>query len=379
MKKILVLIVVIVMFLPVKVSGETLKLAPNAKSSILIEASSREVLYADNEKERLFPASTTKIMTLILLFEAIENNRLKWEDVLSCSAYAASMGGSQIYLEEGERMKVDDLFKSIVIASANDACVMIGEKIAGSNDGFISMMNEKAKELKLENTHFVNATGLHDDDHYTCAYDLSIMAAYLIEIGGAKLLETSSLYDSYIREDTPQKFWLVNTNKLLNSYDGCDGLKTGYTSEAGYCIVTTAMRDGLRVIAVVLKEAQPKVRNQEAMQLMDYGFSLYENIVMFRKNTVIERIEVKHAKVKYIEVIAKEDITYTKDKSKNDEYAYTMEYIKTTAPISKKHVIGYLLLYKNNENIASFKLYSLHDVEALSFVEKAYQYFHFMI
>lgn len=379
MKKILVLIIVLLMFMPMKVKAETLKLAPNAKASILIEANTREVLYADNEKERLFPASTTKIMTLILLFEAIENKRLKWEDVLSCSAYASSMGGSQIYLEEGERMNVDDLFKAIVIASANDACVMIGEKIAGTNEGFVSMMNEKAKELKLENTNFINATGLHDDNHYTCAYDLSIMAAYLIEKGGDKLLETSSLYDSYIREDSPQKFWLVNTNKLLNSYEGCDGLKTGYTSEAGYCIVTTAKRDGLRVIAVVLKESQPKVRNQEAMQLMDYGFSLYENVVMFRKDTVIERIEVDHAKVKYIEVISKEDITYTKDKSKNDEYAYTMEYIKRNAPISKDDVIGYLMLYKNKESIASFKLYSLHDVKALSFFEKTYQFFYSMI
>ncbi len=368
------LFVVLLMFIPVKVHAETLKLAPNAKASILIEANSREVLYADNEKERLFPASTTKIMTLILLFEAIENKRIKWEDVLSCSAYASSMGGSQIYLEEGERMSVEDLFKAIVIASANDACVMIGEKIAGTNDGFVSMMNEKAITLKLENTHFTNATGLHDDNHYTCAYDLAIMGAYLIEIGKDKLLDTSSLYDSYIREDSPQKFWLVNTNKLLNSYEGCDGLKTGYTSEAGYCIVTTALRDGLRLIAVVLKEAQPKVRNQEVMQLMDYGFSLYENIFIFRKNIVIERIKVEHAKAKYIEVISHEDITYTKDKSKNDSYAYSINYVKTNAPINKNDIIGYLMIFKNNENISSYKLYSLNNIEALSFIERVLNY-----
>ena len=350
------------------VKAENLNLTPNAKSSILIDAASKNVLYANNEKERLFPASTTKIMTMILLFEAIENNRIKWDDVLTCSAYASSMGGSQIYLEEGEKMSVEDLFKAISIASGNDACVMVGERIAGSNDAFVSMMNEKAKTLKLENTHFMNATGLHDDNHYTCAYDLAIMASYLIEIGGDKLLQTSSLYDSYIRENTPKKFWLVNTNKLLKSYDGCDGLKTGYTSEAGYCIVTTAKKDGLRLIGVVLKEREPKVRNQEISQLMDYGFSLYENITIFKKNLVIERIKVNHAKVKYIEVISKEDITYTKDKSKKDEYAYTINYIKKTAPIKKEDIIGYLMLYKNNENIASFKLYSLNDVEALSFL-----------
>mgnify|MGYP003293821012 CR=1 FL=1 len=380
LKKIFIFLCVFNIFaLSTIVKAENLKLTPNAKSSILIDASSKNVLYANNEKERLFPASTTKIMTMILLFEAIDNKRIKWDDVLTCSAYASSMGGSQIYLEEGEKMSVEDLFKAISIASANDACVMVGERIAGSNDAFVSMMNEKAKALKLENTNFTNATGLHDDNHYTCAYDLAIMAAHLIEIGGDKLLQTSSLYDSYIREDSPQKFWLVNTNKLLKSYDGCDGLKTGYTSEAGYCIVTTAKREGLRLIGVVLKESEPKVRNQEISQLMDYGFSLYENITIFKKNLVIERIKVNHAKVKYIEVISKEDITYTKDKSKNDEYAYTINYIKKTAPIDKEDVIGYLMLYKNNENIASFKLYSLNDIEALSFLEKTYLYFYNII
>lgn len=380
LKKLVSFIFVLCMFVfPIEVKAENLNLTPNAKSSILIETSSKNVLYANNEKERLFPASTTKIMTMILLFEAIDNKRIKWDDILTCSAYAASMGGSQIYLEEGEKMNVEDLFKAISIASANDACVMIGERIAGSNDAFVSMMNEKAKTLKLENTHFTNATGLHDDNHYTCAYDLAIMAAHLIEIGQDKLLETSSLYDSYIREDSPQKFWLVNTNKLLKSYDGCDGLKTGYTSEAGYCIVTTAKKDGLRLIGVVLKESNPKVRNSEASQLMDYGFSMFENITIFKKNTVIERVKVNHAKVKYIEVIAKEDIAYTKDKSKDDEYAYSINYTKENAPIDKDDVIGYLLLYKKNENIASFKLYSLHDIEALSFVQKTYSYFKNMI
>ena len=380
MKKLILFIIVLLMFfMPVDIKAETLKLTPNAKASILIDASSLEVLYADNEKERLFPASTTKIMTMILLFEAIDNKRIKWDDILTCSAYASSMGGSQIYLEEGEKMSVEDLFKAISIASANDACVMIGERIAGSNDAFVSMMNEKAKALKLENTNFVNATGLHDDNHYTCAYDLAVMGAYLIKLGGDKLLETSSLYDSYIREDGPSKFWLVNTNKLLKSYEGCDGLKTGYTKEAGYCIVTTAKKDGLRLIGVVLKESEPKVRNQEAMQLMDYGFSLFENITIFKKKLVIERIEIFNAKARYIEVISKEDITYTKDKSKNDEYAYSIDYVKTNAPISQDDVIGYLMIYRNNETISSFKLYSLNDIKALSFLEKTYNYFVCMI
>ncbi|MCD7949261.1 MAG: D-alanyl-D-alanine carboxypeptidase [Erysipelotrichaceae bacterium] len=258
-------------------------LSANAQSSILIEATTKQVLYQKNETEKLFPASTTKIMTMILMFEAINSGSLSWEETLTCSEYAASMGGSQIYLEQGETMSVSDLFKSIAIASANDSCVMIGERIGGTIEKFVDMMNNKANELGLVNTHFMNATGLHDDDHYTCALDLSTMAAYLLDIGGDDLLATTSLYDSYIREDSDSKFWLVNTNKLLNSYEGCDGLKTGYTKEAGYCIVSTAKRNGLRLIAVVLKESDPKTRNSEVSQLLDYGFSLYESVTLFKK------------------------------------------------------------------------------------------------
>lgn len=354
----------------VPVHAEDLKLTPNASASLLMEASSRQVLYANNEKEKLFPASTTKIMTMILMFEAINKGTLKWDEELSCSAYAASMGGSQIYLEEGEKMNVTDLFKAISIASANDACVMIGERIAGTNDNFVKMMNEKAKELNLVNTHFANPTGLHDDNHYTCAIDLGIMAAYLIEIGGERLFQTTSLYDSYIREDTAHKFWLVNTNKLLKSYEGADGLKTGYTKEAGYCIVTTAKRNGLRLIGIVLKESDPKIRNQEVSQLLDYGFSLYENVTLFQKGDVIEKVSIDNAKVRQIEAIAKEDIQYVQDKSDSTEVTYQMNYTNLVPPLKKGETIGHLLLMRQDENIASFEIIVNQDVEALSFVEK---------
>ena len=354
----------------VPVHAEDLKLTPNAASSLLMEASSRQVLYANNEKEKLFPASTTKIMTMILMFEAINKGTLKWDEELSCSAYAASMGGSQIYLEEGEKMNVTDLFKAISIASANDACVMIGERIAGTNDNFVKMMNEKAKEPNLVNTHFANPTGLHDDNHYTCAIDLGIMAAYLIEIGGERLFQTTSLYDSYIREDTAHKFWLVNTNKLLKSYEGADGLKTGYTKEAGYCIVTTAKRNGLRLIGIVLKESDPKIRNQEVSQLLDYGFSLYENVTLFQKGDVIEKVSIDNAKVRQIEAIAKEDIQYVQDKSDSTEVTYQMNYTNLVPPLKKGETIGHLLLMRQDENIASFEIIVNQDVEALSFVEK---------
>lgn len=370
-KKCLICLCVFVLCLQITpVHGEELKLAPNASASLLMEASSRQVLYSNHEKEKLFPASTTKIMTMILLFEAIEKGSLKWDEELTCSAYAASMGGSQIYLEEGEKMSVADLFKAISIASANDACVMIGERIAGTNDNFVKMMNEKAKELKLVNTHFVNPTGLHDDNHYTCALDLGTMAAYLIEMGGERLLQTTSLYDSYIREDTAHKFWLVNTNKLLKSYQGADGLKTGYTKEAGYCIVSTAKRNGLRLIAIVLKESDPKVRNQEVSQLLDYGFSLYENITLFQKNDVIEKVNIDNARVSQVEIIAKDDIQYVQDKNDTTRVTYQMNYTNLVPPLKKGEVVGHLLLMRGDVNIGSFDVTVKTDVEALSFVEK---------
>lgn len=368
------LIIIIGLCRPFDVKAEELKLTPNAGASILIEANSREILYKNNEKEKMYPASTTKIMTMILLFEAINNGSLKWDDILTCSAYAASMGGSQVYLEEGERMSVKDLFKSIAIASANDSCVVISERIAGSCDHFVDMMNQKAKSLKLVNTHFMNPTGLHDDDHYTCAYDLAIMGAYLIEIGGDKLFSVTSLYDSYIREDSAQKFWLVNTNKLLKSYEGNDGLKTGYTSEAGYCIVSTAKRNGLRLIGVVLKETQPKVRNEEVSQLLDYGFSLYESQSLYSSGDIVDKVKIENSREEEMNVIVKDDISYVQNKSEKKKIEYDMEYGTLIPPISKKDVIGHLAIYRDGENIGSYPLYLQEEVHALSFIEKMYNY-----
>ena len=222
-KKIFITLIVVCLLPITNVKALDNDVTPNARAAILIEANSKQVLYDKNSSEKLYPASTTKIMTMILMFEAIRDKKLSFEDKITTSKYAASMGGSQVYLEQGESMSLKDMFKSIAIASANDASVAVAEHIAGSIDKFVTMMNDKAKELNLKNTHFKNATGLHDDDHYTCAHDLALMAAYLIQIGGEDLLNVTSLYDSYIREDTKQSFWLVNTNKLLKLYDGVDG------------------------------------------------------------------------------------------------------------------------------------------------------------
>ena len=347
-------------------------ITPNATASILIEANSKEVIIAKNEHEKLYPASTTKIMTMILLFEAVEQGKLNWEEILTTSAYASSMGGSQIYLETNEQMSIEDLFKAIAIASANDACVVIAERIGGTNENFIMMMNQKAKELGLNNTNFVNATGLHDDNHYSSAYDLSIMAAYLIEIGADKLLETTKTFDTYIRENTEESFWLVNTNKLLNSYQGIDGLKTGFTKESGYCIVATATRDNLRFISVVLNEPEPATRNQEASALLDFGFNQYEANIIFNKGTEITKIQIPNSKVKEVIVITSQDIIVPLKKGEEYNNNYEIEIIKQQAPLYKGEVIGYLHLFsQDNQNSIAYDLIIDDDVLPYTF----YQFF----
>ena len=205
-------------------------LAPSAKAAYLVENTTGKVIYAKHETDKLYPASMTKMMGLLLIFEALHDKKISWDESVSASEYAASMGGSQVFLEPGESMSVRDMVKSICIASANDAMVAMAEKVGGSNDHFVAMMNDKAKELKLSNSHFMNATGLHDPEHYTCAKDMSIIASALIAEGGDELLRITSTYDAYIRENTDKKFWLVNTNKLLKQYEGVDGLKTGFTT-----------------------------------------------------------------------------------------------------------------------------------------------------
>lgn len=378
MKKILIILLIFCILPIQKVNAVDDDITPNAKSAILIEANSKQVLYQKNAQEKLYPASTTKIMTMILMFEAINDQKISFDDEITTSKYAASMGGSQVYLEVGEKMSLQDMFKSIAIASANDASVAVGEYIAGSIEKFVTMMNEKAKELNLKNTHFKNATGLHDPDHYTCAYDLAIMAAYLIKIGGEDLLNVTSLYDSYIREDTKQSFWLVNTNKLLKLYDGVDGLKTGYTKEAGYCLVTTAKRDDQRIIGVLMNESTPKTRNEEMCNLLDYGFNNYQQITLFKKDSVIEQHLVDKMDNLSIDVKCKQDIVYTKAKNSNEKATTKITYQKDLLPVKQGDPVGNLEVIVNNKTIANYELYSGNDVSKATFLSKAIKTFKYL-
>ena len=369
-KKILIFLLIISLLPITNLQAIENDITPNASGAILIDADSKQILYDKNADKKLFPASTTKIMTMIIMFEAINNKKISFEDQVTTSKYAASMGGSQVYLEEGESMSLEDMFKSIAIASANDASVAVSEYIAGSTNKFVEMMNQKAKELNLKNTHFENVTGLHDNNHYTCPYDLAMMASYLIKIGGDKLLSVTSLYDSYIREDTKQSFWLVNTNKLLKLYDGVDGLKTGYTKEAGYCLVTTAKRDGQRLVGVVMKESEPKTRNEEMCNLLDYGFNNYKREIIYKKDSVIEKHIVDKMDNLTINVVCKEDIAYIKAKANDQKYTTKIVYKDNLLPVKKGDIVATLTVLCDGKEITSYNLYSDNDVEKATYFSK---------
>ena len=242
------------------------------RSAVLMEASTGEILYAQNPDEAMPPASVTKIMTLLLVMEAMERGELSWDTPVTASAHAASMGGSQIYLEEGETMSARDMIKSVVIASANDAAVALAEQVAGSEQTFVARMNERAAELGMTNTHFENTNGLDDtaQNHDTSAKDIAIMSRALI--AHPEILEYSSTWMDTIRDGA---FGLSNTNRLVRFYRGCNGLKTGSTSKAGFCVSATAERDGMTLIAVIMGAESRDVRNAAATQLLDWGFATY--------------------------------------------------------------------------------------------------------
>ena len=270
MKKFIILLLLVVLIFPCIVYAEEnkineTKMLDNAVSGLLMEESTGEVIFEKEKDKQVAVASMTKMVAQIIILENIENGSIKWSDVVTVSPNAAEMGGSQIYLEAGEKMTVKDLFKGVSMASANDAVVQLAEVISGSEEKFVELMNKKVKDLGLKNTNFVNATGLDEDGHYSSAYDMAVIARELLK--HEDILKFSSVYEDYLREDSEDKFWLVNTNRLVKFYDGADGLKTGHTDNAKYCIAATAKRDDMRLIAIVLGEENSKTRNAETMAL----------------------------------------------------------------------------------------------------------------
>ena len=286
-------------------------------------------------------------------------------------------GGSQVYLEENETLSVKDMVKSICIASANDAMSAMGEHIGGTNEHFVEMMNKKAKELGMKNTQFTNVTGLHDPKHYSCAKDMAVLGQALIKEGGQQLLDITSTYDAYIRENSEKPFWLVNTNKLLKSYPGVDGLKSGYTSEAKSCITITAKKNGLRLIAVVMKEPDSKVRNAEIQTMLDYGFLQYEQKVLYKKGSRIQQIKVENGKPDSMYLVTKEDVISVYEKGKPTKVKEKKIVLnKKNAPYKKGEEVGIMHILMNDGYQMDVKLYADKNIEALDYIDIFMRGFH---
>lgn len=339
------------------------ELISNVKSAILMERDTGKVLFAKNSNEELPPASMTKVMTMLLIMEAIDQGKLTWNEKIRTSEFAASMGGSQIFLEPGEEMTTKEMLEGIAIGSGNDAAVAMAERIAGSEEAFVEKMNEKAKDLGLKHTHFKNTTGLPIKDHYSTANDMAIMAKELLKY--EDITTYTGMYESYLREDTDKKFWLVNTNKLVRFYPGVDGLKTGFTSEAKYCLTATAQKNGMRVIAVVFGAPTSKERNAQVTKMLDYAFSQYESHPLFKRNHSIGKAHISKGKVKTVDAVTSERLSLlTKKGEKTDHVEQKVILQKNlNAPIQKGDQVGTIKLIKDGKVVLESPLVSNKSVE----------------
>lgn len=318
-------------------------LLSNAKSGLLLETSTGTIIYEKNIHDRVPVASMTKMMGMILIMEALEDGKLRLDEKVKVSKNASDMGGSQIWLSEGEEMLVSDLLKGIMMASANDGIVCMAERIGGTEEKFVEMMNNKAKELGLKNTNFVNPTGLDEENHYSSAYDMSIIARELIK--HEKIFEFTNVYEDYLRKGTSNEYWLVNTNKLIKTYQGADGLKTGMTDNAGYCMAVTAKRNGMRLLAIVLGESDGKVRNKETAELLDYGFNLYELEMIKKKGDILGSISIDKANINPIDIVSNHDVTVLKKKGEDKKnYKSDLRLNNLKLPINKGDEVGTLIV-----------------------------------
>ena len=368
MKKIFFFIIIFVFSIScVSAKAQETSIIKNARSGILIDASSGEVLFEKNKDNEVAVASMTKMVAQIIILENIESGNIKWDDVVTASANASGMGGSQIYLQTGEKMTVRDLMKGITMASANDATVAMAEYISGSEENFVKLMNDKVKQMGLKNTVFKNSTGLDEPGHYSSAHDMARIAKELLS--HEQILEFSKIYEDYLRADTQNKFWLVNTNKLVRFYEGADGLKTGFTDNAGYCMAVTAKRDNMRLIAIVLGEESGKVRNNETMELLDYGFNSYKVDLVKSKNDKVATIKLDKANKEKIDIYPKEDITILGKKTDPSlKYEIEVKIDKINLPSKKNTPVGRIIVKNNNKVVREVSAVVRDDLEKKGFI-----------
>lgn len=341
-----------------------------AKSALLMDASSGEIIYEKNIHEKTPPASITKIMLLLIAMEELDSGKISLEDEVYISANSSRMGGTQVYLEEGETQKVDDLLKAICIRSANDAAVALAEHISGSIEVFVQRMNERAKELGMNNTLFKNTTGLPDGEHVTTAYDVGIMSKELLKHPKIHDWLTVYMTDIYVGKKKDKVQTLVNTNKLIRDYQGITGIKTGHISDAGHCLSASARRGNLTLISVILGGPTSNSRFAESKQLLDYGFANYDSIAICKKNDIIKNISVLKGKNHTLNIVAENEysVLLKKGITKDIEKEIILP-DSISAPIKKGEKIGEIILKNKGQEIGRVGLVSEKEIEKASLLD----------
>lgn len=351
MKKIIFILISLFSFIFIK-NVNAVEMDISAKSAILVDFNTGKVLYSKNENEPLAMASMTKVMSMLLIMEKIDDGSLKYDDIVEISTESSSMGGSQIFLNPGDKYKVIDLLKGVAMASANDAVVALAEKTYGSKEHFIEAMNKKAECLGLKNTHFVNVHGLDEEGHYSSAYDMSVMARELLK--HEKILDFTRVYEEYLTKPDGSQIWLVNTNKLVRFYDGVDGLKTGFTQKAGYCLTATGKKNNLRLISVVMGEESIEKRSSDTVKLLNYGFNTFKVNLIKNKSEILGKVNVQKGKKEKVDVVLVNDLIELLNASdKPSNYKFKILVDKITAPVKKGDVIGKVKVLNDNDILIS--------------------------
>ena len=332
-----------------------------AKSALLMEPSSGKIIYEKNSHEKFAPASVTKIMVMLLAMEAIDGGKIKLQDKITISENAKKMGGSSMILDTGEIRTVEEILKGIAIASGNDAAVAMSEYLGGSEGAFVSMMNEKAKSLGMKDTAFRNCTGLSAEGHLTTAYDISIMSRELLK--HPKILKYSGTYMETVSEGRKTPIGLVNHNKLVRFFDGCDGLKTGFTNEAKYCISATAVRSNVRMLAIIMGAPTYKIRNNDASMLMNYGFTKFETKKVIAKDDELEKIPLNKRGDKFLIAKAQEDFNLTLEKGNKNEITKKFVVDKELKEYKKDKPIGFCEIYVDSKLSGKVIIYSDRDIK----------------
>ncbi|MDD4003330.1 MAG: D-alanyl-D-alanine carboxypeptidase [Clostridia bacterium] len=354
--------------MPGPVSAAELNSA-NAKAAYLMDYGSKKIMFAQNENKRFPIASMCKIMSLILIYEKIDQGKFKEEDIITVSEQASGMGGSQVFLETNGKYKIGDLIKSIVISSANDSTVAMAEHIAGSEQGFVVLMNKRAKDLGLNDTNFTNCTGLPQPGQYSSARDCAFMLCELIN--HKNYFNYSRIWMDKMIHSAGRETEMTNTNKLVRFYKGCDGGKTGYTSEAMHCVTVTAQREGMRLISVIIGAESSKVRFGEASKLLNYGFANYQSMPIIKSDTLLEiELEVKGGKQKALTLQAEEDFSYLTKKFDSINYGIDYNLPKNiSAPIKKGDVVGKLSVVIDNQVLKEINILAACDIDCKTYAD----------